>query len=211
MPVKKPALGRGLDALFGPSTATVAEPEPPPVQPPAPPAAPANPELSQASITGGPRQLPIEHITPNPFQPRQDFDPEKLADLVASIREKGILQPLIVRGVKDGHFQIVAGERRWRAAQQAGLRQVPVVIRDFNDLEMTQAAIIENIQRDDLNPIEEARAYETLSNQFGQTQETIAQAVGKSRVAVTNALRLLKLPAEVIEMIQRDILTPGQA
>ncbi len=203
MSVKKPALGRGLDALFGSgsgsASATIAvrtenAPSPTPIP----------------SGSVGLRQIPIEEIIPNPFQPRSDFDPEKLADLVASVKEKGILQPLILRG-RPGAYQLVAGERRWRAAQQAGLRQVPAIIKDYSDREMTEAAIIENIQRDDLNPIEEARAYETLSIKFEMTQETIATGVGKSRAAIANSLRLLRLPEEVIALIKEDKITAGQA
>jgi ParB family chromosome partitioning protein len=216
MVAKKPALGRGLNALF-------AQPQKPRIQAESdeawPPASERRPSAhiqfipspgSEPVPAHGLRQIPIEEIRRNPFQPRADFNPEKLAELTASIREKGILQPLIVRGT-SGSYQLVAGERRWRAAQQAGLKQVPAIVRDFNDQEMTEAAIIENIQRDDLNPIEEAHGYESLSVQFHETQEEIARKVGKSRAAVTNALRLLKLPVEIIDLIRQNRLSPGQA
>lgn len=189
MPVKKPALGRGLDALFS----TPMGPTPVPV-------------LDSHSL----RQVPIDEIRPNPFQPRTDFDPEKLNDLAASIQAKGILQPLVLRRVGAG-YQLVAGERRWRAAQQAGLDRVPALLHDYDDQEMMEAALIENIQRDDLNAVEEARAFDRLINQFGLTQEALADAVGKSRVSVTNALRLLKLPREILEMVREDKISAGHA
>ncbi len=191
MSVKKPALGRGIEALFNPA------PEPQLV-----------PVVARSSVSN---QIPIELIVPNPFQPRKSFDPEKLADLASSIREKGILQPLLLRPTSDGRYQIIAGERRWRAAQQAGLHVVPAVLKEYDDQEMTEAAIIENIQRDDLNAVEEARAYATLSNQFGLTQDAISQAVGKSRTAIANSIRLLKLPEEVLDLIRKGALNAGQA
>jgi len=144
---------------------------------------------------------PIEQIRPNKNQPRKNFAPEKLEELAASIREQGIIQPLVVTQ-KDGFFEIIAGERRWRASQKAGLHEVPVVIREASDSVVMELALIENIQRQDLNAIEEAEAYRSLVEQYGISQEDAARRVGKSRSAVTNALRLLKLP----ETIQHDII-----
>jgi ParB family chromosome partitioning protein len=144
---------------------------------------------------------PIEQIRPNRNQPRKHFAPEKLEELAASIREKGIIQPLVVTR-KDGFYEIIAGERRWRAAQKAGLHEIPVVIREASDAVVMELALIENIQRQDLNAIEEAEAYRSLVEQFSISQEDVARRVGKSRTAVTNALRLLKLP----ESIQHDII-----
>lgn len=144
---------------------------------------------------------PIEQIRPNRNQPRKHFAPEKLEELAASIREKGIIQPLVVTR-KDGYYEIIAGERRWRASQKAGLHEVPVVIREASDAVVMELALIENIQRQDLNAIEEAEAYRSLVEQFSISQEDVAKRVGKSRTAVTNALRLLKLP----ESIQHDII-----
>lgn len=154
--------------------------------------------------------MSLSEIRPNPHQPRTEFDSEKLAELAASIREKGILQPILVRRKADG-YEIIAGERRWRAAQQAGLHEVPVLIKDFDDLEMTQAALIENIQRDDLNPVEEARAFERLVSFYGLTQEGLADSIGKSRVSITNSLRLLRLPKEILDLIHSEALTAGHA
>jgi ParB family chromosome partitioning protein len=144
---------------------------------------------------------PIEQIRPNKNQPRKNFAPDKLEELAASIREQGIIQPIVVTQ-KDGFFEIIAGERRWRASQKAGLHEVPVVIREASDAVVMELALIENIQRQDLNAIEEAEAYRSLVEQFSISQEDVAKRVGKSRTAVTNALRLLKLP----ETIQHDII-----
>jgi ParB family chromosome partitioning protein len=144
---------------------------------------------------------PIEQIRPNKNQPRKHFSPDKLEELAASIREQGIIQPLVVTQ-KDGFFEIIAGERRWRASQKAGLHEVPVVIREASDAVVMELALIENIQRQDLNAIEEAEAYRSLVEHFSISQEDVARRVGKSRTAVTNALRLLKLP----EGIQHDII-----
>ncbi|MBK5275655.1 MAG: ParB/RepB/Spo0J family partition protein [Desulfuromonadales bacterium] len=144
---------------------------------------------------------PIEQIRPNKNQPRKNFAADKLEELAASIREQGIIQPLVVTQ-KDGFFEIIAGERRWRASQKAGLHEVPVVIREASDAVVMELALIENIQRQDLNAIEEAEAYRSLVEQFSISQEDVARKVGKSRTAVTNSLRLLKLP----EVIQHDII-----
>lgn len=154
--------------------------------------------------------IPIEKITPNPQQPRQSFAAEALEELAASIREKGIIQPLIVRRQGD-MFQIVAGERRWRAAQQAQLHEVPAIIRDFTDTEVLEVAIIENIQRADLNPVEEATGYKQLMERFGHTQEKLAEAMGKSRSHIANLMRLLTLPDEVLTMLRDGQLSAGHA
>lgn len=157
--------------------------------------------------------LPIEKIEPNPDQPRRSFKPEDLDELVASIREKGVLQPLIVRPDPhvSGRYQIVAGERRWRAAQRAQLHSLPVIIRDFTDAEVLEVAIIENIQRADLNPVEEAAGYRQLMDSFGHTQEQLAIALGKSRSHIANLLRLLNLPDSVLELLRAGRLSAGHA
>lgn len=158
-------------------------------------------------------QVDLDRIRPNPFQPRQDFDDEKLGELAQSITQHGIVQPVILRAEGDlmGRYQLVAGERRWRAARIAGLQQIPAVIRDFGDDEMTEIALIENLQREDLNPIEEAGAYRALMETFGLTQEETARKVGKSRPVVANAVRLLNLVPEVQEMVARGLLASGHA
>jgi ParB family chromosome partitioning protein len=153
---------------------------------------------------------PIEKIRPNKGQPRKHFAPEKLEELAASIREKGIIQPIVVTE-KEGHYEIIAGERRWRASQKAGLHEVPVVIREASDSTVMELALIENIQRQDLNAIEEAEAYRSLVEQFRISQDEVAKRVGKSRTAVTNSLRLLKLPDDVQRDIVEERLTMGHA
>src|SRR5512138_2620100 len=153
---------------------------------------------------------PIEEIRPHRGQPRKTFSPEKLEELAASIREKGIIQPLVVRK-KDDHYELIAGERRWRAAQRAGLREVPVVIQDVSDDTAVELALIENIQREDLNAVEEAEAYHSLQERFSLSQEELAKRVGKDRSTVANALRLLKLPAEIKRDIVEDRLSMGHA
>ncbi|MFX0542320.1 ParB/RepB/Spo0J family partition protein [Roseovarius sp. S4756] len=154
--------------------------------------------------------VPIEQVAANPDQPRRRFDAELLDDLSNSIKEKGIIQPLIVRR-KDGGFEIVAGERRWRAAQKAGLHQIPVIIRDFDDTEVLEIAIIENIQRADLNPVEEAAGYVQLMSKFGHTQEKLAEALGKSRSHIANTIRLMQLPEIVQEFVTEGKLSAGHA
>lgn len=157
-------------------------------------------------------RLPVEALSPNPQQPRRDFPAAALEELAASIRQRGVLQPLIVRpGAVDGRYEIVAGERRWRAAQLAGLHDVPVVIRDFDDTEVLEVAIIENIQRADLNSIEEAGSYRALMDRFGHTQEKLAEALSKSRSHIANLLRLLNLPDEVQDHVRSGRLTSGHA
>lgn len=159
------------------------------------------------------RLLPIDSLRPNPDQPRRTFAPEALAELAASIREKGVIQPLIVRPdpQEPGAWQIVAGERRWRASQEAGLLDVPAIVRNYSDAEVLEVAIIENVQRADLNAIDEGAAYRQLMERFGHTQEAVAQALGKSRSHVANALRLLNLPVDVQEMVVDGRLTAGHA
>ncbi|MCL6614738.1 MAG: ParB/RepB/Spo0J family partition protein [Firmicutes bacterium] len=167
------------------------------------------PELEEAESEGR-LEIPIAQIRPNPFQPRREFDPEKLAELAASIREHGVLQPILLRRVEGG-YQVVAGERRLRAAEQAGLSKIPAVIGDFSDATMMQVALVENLQRTDLNPIEEAEAYRRLIEEFGLTQEEIAQKVGKSRSAIANTLRLLNLPAAIQEDLKAGRASEGHA
>lgn len=157
------------------------------------------------------RLLPIYKIEPNPDQPRQDFDPGELEALADSIRIHGVIQPLTLRETATGYYQIIAGERRWRAARMAGLDQVPAVIMEADDRKATELALIENLQRQDLNPVEEGMGYQKLMEDFGLTQEEAAARVGKSRPAVTNALRLLQLPPEVLEMVRSGSLTAGHA
>lgn len=154
---------------------------------------------------------PIEKITPNPYQPRQIFDETALSELVSSVKEKGVLQPLIVRSTGGDSFELIAGERRWRAAQKAGLKQVPVVIKDVSDRESLEIAIIENIQRAELNPVEEAEGYKRLMDEFSYTQEELAAKVGKERATVSNHLRILKLPDEVKKDIAENRLSLGHA
>lgn len=154
--------------------------------------------------------IPVDAIRPNPHQPRREFPAEKLEELAASIREKGVLQPITVRR-REGAFELVAGERRWRAARIAGLREIPAILRDLTDREVREIALIENLQREDLNPVEEAEAYEALMEDFGLTQEEVARAVGKGRPTVTNRLRLLRLPEEVRELVAAGRLSAGHA
>jgi len=156
------------------------------------------------------RQVPVSAIQPNPYQPRRNFDEESLRELAASIKEKGVLQPVTVRE-KDGGFELVAGERRWRAAQVAGLSEIPALLRQLSDREVMEIALIENLQREDLNPIEEAEAYEVLMREFELTQEDVARAVGKGRPTIANRLRLLRLPAAVREWVADGQLSAGHA
>ena len=186
---KRRGLGRGLSALMADVTET----------------------QSVAEQGAAEQFIPIEKISPNPEQPRKRFDPEDLEDLANSIREKGVIQPLIVRRRENGTFEIVAGERRWRASQMAQLHELPVIIREFTDVEVLEVAIIENIQRADLNSIEEAAGYRQLMDRFGHTQEKMAEALGKSRSHIANLLRLLNLPDDVLEMVRVGDLSAGHA
>ena len=157
------------------------------------------------------QMLPIYKVEPNPDQPRQDFDEEELQALADSIHIHGIIQPLTVRELPSGYYQIIAGERRWRAARIAGLSDVPAVIMEADDRKVKELALIENLQRQDLNPVEEALGYQSLMNEYGLTQEETAKRVGKSRPAVANALRLLSLCPDVMEQLRKGDLTPGHA
>ncbi|MBK6465566.1 MAG: ParB/RepB/Spo0J family partition protein [Rhodobacter sp.] len=187
---EKKGLGRGLSALM--SDVNLG------------PASESAPRRADA-------RLAVEKLRPNPMQPRKDFAPDALQALADSIRQKGVIQPLIVRPLSGGEYEIVAGERRWRAAQMARSHDVPVVIRDLDDTEVLEIAIIENIQREDLNAIEEAQGLRQLMDRFGHTQEKIAEALSKSRSHVANLLRLLALPASVQQMVRDSVLTAGHA
>ena len=164
---------------------------------------------SAAAEAGELRELPVGLIKPNPDQPRARFDPEALAALAASIEASGIVQPLLVRPLPDGSYELVAGERRWRAAQEAGLEKVPAVIRDQAEADRLQAALIENMVREDLNPVEEARACAALIEDLGLSKEDLARRVGRSRPAVSNLIRLLELPDDVIELLESGDLSEG--
>ena len=188
---RKRGLGRGLSALMS----DVAEAE----------------TATGAGTASSTQKLPIDQISPNPDQPRKRFTDDDLDDLTASIKEKGVIQPLIVRKTGTDQFEIVAGERRWRAAQRAQLHELPVVVREFTDVEVLEVAIIENIQRADLNPIEEAAGYRQLMDRFGHTQEKMAEALGKSRSHIANLLRLLGLPDAVLQMVREGTLSAGHA
>ena len=157
------------------------------------------------------RMLPIHKVEPNPNQPRQDFDEEELRNLADSITEHGVVQPLTVRETGNGYYQIIAGERRWRAARLAELREIPAVIIEADDKKTMELALIENLQRQDLNPVEEALGYQVLMQEYGMTQEETAKRVGKSRPAVANALRLMSLSDEVLEMVRSGKLSAGHA
>jgi ParB family chromosome partitioning protein len=192
---------------------TQAAPVPVPAnEPVAPPvaAAPA-PEPTLADASEGTRGLPIELVQRNPQQPRKHFDEAELNDLSSSIKTHGVLQPILVRPIADGKYEIVAGERRWRAAQRAGLHSIPAVIRELNEVEVLEIAIVENVQRMDLNPIEEAQGFQALIDRFGRTQQEIADAVGKSRPHIANMLRLLQLPDDLQEMVRDGRLSSARA
>lgn len=166
---------------------------------------------TEAVETSAYRTLPIYKVEPNPNQPRQDFDPEELEALADSIRTHGIIQPLTVREMPNGYYQIIAGERRWRAARLAEVSEVPAVVMEADDKKVMELALIENLQRQDLNPVEEAMGYQSLMEEYGLTQEEAAKRVGKSRPAVANSLRLLGLCAPVLEMVRKGELTAGHA
>ncbi len=180
-------------------------------QPPAPQTPPRAAAPTNSASEGGPRSLPIELVQRNPQQPRKHFDEGELSELANSIRAHGVLQPILVRPIADGKYEIVAGERRWRAAQRAGLHAIPAVVRELNEVEVLEIAIVENVQRTDLNPIEEAQGFQALIDRFGRTQEEIADAVGKSRPHIANMLRLLKLPDDLQEMVRDGRLSAGHA
>jgi len=182
-----------------------------PVTPPVAAAQTPAPVQTQAANDAGPRSIPIDLVQRNPQQPRKHFDESDLSELAGSIKTHGVLQPILVRPIADGRYEIVAGERRWRAAQRAGLHSIPAVIREFNEVEVLEIAIVENVQRADLNPIEEAQGFQALIDRFGRTQEEIADAVGKSRPHIANMLRLLKLPEDLQEMVRDGRLSSGHA
>jgi ParB family chromosome partitioning protein len=190
---KKNRLGRGLESLLGTAIDEVNTPKS------------ATPKGDQVAW------LKLEQIKRNPKQPRQVFDPEKLKELAASIKEKGILQPIVVRLTESGAFEIIAGERRWRASQLAGLEKVPVLVRESSDQDVLELALIENLQRDDLNPIEEAEAFQRLAKDFMLTQSEIAQKVGKERATIANSMRLLELGPKVREMLSKKEISVGHA
>jgi ParB family chromosome partitioning protein len=197
---RRPALGRGLGALIpGPTASAPAEPSIAPT--PAP-----------ASTAPVPRRVPIESLQPNPDQPRRHFDETKLRELSESIKVQGIIQPIVVSPTGEpGKWWIVAGERRWRASGLAGLHDVPIVVRETTDAERLELALVENLQRADLNPIEEARAFAQLIDLQGYTQDALAERVGKDRSTVSNALRLLRLPEKVQQMVRDGRLSMGHA
>ena len=184
MAAKRGGLGKGLDALFLENDA----------------------EESESAVT-----LKISEIEPNRSQPRHDFNEESLRELADSIAAHGVLQPLLVRPLPEGGYQLVAGERRWRASRMAGLFEVPVIIRELSDSETMQISMIENLQRENLNPVEEAMGYKTLIDEFEFTQDEISKSVGKSRPVIANALRLLKLPKEILDMLSEGKITTGHA
>ena len=169
--------------------------------------------IGETKVESNKNQLQISDLTPNRFQPRKIFDEENLNDLTNSIKERGILQPIIVRKSEDekSKFEIIAGERRWLAAQRAGLHNVPVVITEADDLKSLEFSIVENVQRHDLNPLEEAQGYKRLIDEFSYDQEKVSKFIGKSRSYITNSLRLLTLPSEVIKLIEAQKLTAGHA
>jgi ParB family transcriptional regulator, chromosome partitioning protein len=187
--VQKRRLGRGLAALIGDDTS----------------------EESVVQDIRSLRHVPVELLHPNPNNPRKHFAEEDLESLAKSLRDKGLLQPLVVRPRADGSFEIVAGERRWRASQRAGIHDVPVLIRELDDKETLEIALIENIQRADLNALEEARAYRQLLEQYGYTQQQLADAIGKSRSHIANTMRLMSLPESIQRQIEDGSLTAGHA
>lgn len=189
MQAQRKRLGRGLAALIGEDTS----------------------EEAMIQDIRNLRHLPLDLLHPSPNNPRKHFVDGELDELAHSIRDKGLLQPLVVRSRADGDYEIVAGERRWRAAQRAGLHEVPVLIRELSDGEALEIALIENIQRTDLNPLEEARAYALLIDRFAYTQQQLAQSIGKSRSHITNTMRLLNLPEKVRADIESGKLTAGHA
>ena len=219
-PVQKSAakpkgLGRGLGSLLGGGDegSFAKAPGEHVSRPATPPAAVAAPAVVAPSVPDHLRvwQVPIEKITPNPNQPRQHFEKEPLRDLADSIREKGVIQPILLRKTDGGEFEIIAGERRWRAAQQAGLKEIPALVKTSDDREMHELALIENIQRENLNAVEEAEAYDFLIKKFNLTQQDLAAKMGKDRATIANLLRILQLQPAVRQMVSRGELSLGQA
>jgi ParB family chromosome partitioning protein len=196
--VKRPALGRGLGALLGETRREEAVSR-------------ISVSAPGEQVVSGLASLSVASIEPHPEQPRRHFDEDALEELARSIAARGVIQPVVVRPMGGGRYQLVAGERRWRAAQRARLHEVPAIVRQLDDREVTALALIENLQREDLNPIEEARAYQRLSEQDGLTQQEIATFVDKSRSHVANLMRLLVLPGEVLDMVERAQLSMGHA
>jgi ParB family chromosome partitioning protein len=195
MAAKRRGLGRGLDALLGGDTSDETQETP----------------SKPGAQSGAVNQLGIDQIQRGRYQPRRNFDPDKLQELADSISAQGVVQPIVVRPLGDGRYEIIAGERRWRAAQQAGLSDIPAVVREVDDRTAMAVALIENIQRDDLNPLEEASALQRLLGEFGLTHQEIARSVGKSRTTVTNLLRLLDLNEDVKAQVERRALEMGHA
>lgn len=216
----KKALGRGLDALISAGITRTVVAESPRFEVPVAPATMTHPTGPENT---GIRYIPIDQIDRSRFQPRADFDADQLRELAESIRQRGVVQPVLVRPGRDGtdsaahdgaatvRFELIAGERRWRAAREAGLTSVPALVRPATDQEALELALIENLQRADLDPLEEARAYQQLATQFQLTQEQIAAKVGRSRAAVANAVRLLALPAEVQKWVAEGLVSVGHA
>lgn len=178
-------LGRGLEALLGPIS------------------------REQAEASGALRELPVGAIRPNPYQPRRDFEPQALEELASSIAASGLLQPVVVRARSDGGYELIAGERRWRAVQRLGWTKVPAVVKEVDDRALLTLALIENLQRDELTPMDEARGYDRLIQEFDLSQAEVARLVGKDRVTVANTLRLLRLPAEVQSLVESGALSGG--
>lgn len=187
MAVKKSGLGKGFDAIF------------------------ADNSVEDISVSASAVKVKLMEIEPNRDQPRKQFDEDALNELADSIAKHGVLQPLLVRPLLNGGYQLVAGERRWRASRIAGLTEVPVVVKDLTDAQVAELALVENVQREDLNPLEEANGYKELSEKYGYTQDEISSMVGRSRSAVANALRLLSLPEEVQELVMKGELSTGHA
>lgn len=195
---KKRGLGKGVSALFGgdiDETAVVSN------------------DLSLINDDDKERVtvLKLSQINPNREQPRKAFDEEKLAALAASIEKHGVIQPIIVKDVGEGYYQIVAGERRWRASRMAGLKEIPAIVRSYDELTTMQVALIENLQREDLNPIEEAQSYKALLDGFSLTQEQVSEQVGRSRSAIANSIRLLSLPDEICKLLEEKVISGGHA
>jgi ParB family chromosome partitioning protein len=184
---RRSGLGRGLGALIPPEAAGAAPP------------------------SSALRDVPVASVRPNPHQPRKHFDEEQLGSLAASVRELGVLQPILVREVGEGEYELIAGERRWRAAKRAGLPMIPVIVRSADDLSSLEQAVVENLHRQDLNPLEEAAAYQQLLEDFEMTHEQLASRVGKSRAAVTNILRLFQLPPSIQRLVADGSLSAGHA
>jgi ParB family transcriptional regulator, chromosome partitioning protein len=192
MHLEKRVLGRGLAALIPEKQTT------------------DNMQILESNIQQGVRNIPIEKVRANKYQPREDFNQEALDDLANSIREKGFIQPVLVR-FKDNEYELIAGERRFRAAKKLGYKEIPAIIKEATDLDSLELSIIENVQREDLNPIDQANAYKRLQEEFNMTQEKVADTIGKDRATVANILRLLNLPAKIQEYVSRGTISMGHA